>query len=100
MAESGFSTSWAFQKPYEYYSSFEKQPHLCDKFRDIDDEASFLTYLHLLEDAHTRNFVLDFGNEDAWCAVNLEREDIASLLRSPVSIDRSRQKKRLLRNVC
>ncbi|EYE95407.1 uncharacterized protein EURHEDRAFT_412225 [Aspergillus ruber CBS 135680] len=77
------SSSWAFQKPYEYYSSFENQPHLCDKFRDIDDEANFRTYLHLLEDAHTHNFVLDFGNEDAWCAVDLERDDIASLLCSP-----------------
>jgi len=100
MTESGFSTSSAFQKPYEYYSSFDKQPHICDKFCDIDDEANFQTYLHLLEGAHTRNFVLDFGNEDAWCAVNLERDDIASLLRSPVSVDWSRQRLRLVRIVC
>lgn len=94
------SSSWAFQKPYEYYSSFENQPHLCDKFRDIDDEANFRTYLHLLEDAHTHNFVLDFGNEDAWCAVDLERDDIASLLCSPVSADWGRQRTSLVRIAC
>lgn len=45
-----------------------------------------MAYSKLLEEAQTQNFVLDFGNEDAWCAVNLEREDVASLLRYPVSI--------------
>lgn len=78
-------SSWAFQKPHEYYSSFEKRPHLSEKFHDIDDETHFQTYLHLLGNLQTRNFVLDFGNEDAWCGVNLERDDIASLLRSTVS---------------
>lgn len=82
-----FSSPWAFQKPYEYYSGFEKRPHLRNKFRDIDDEANFGAYLQLLENAQTQNFVLDFGNEDAWCAVNLEGDDIASLIRSSVSVD-------------
>ena len=78
-------TSWPSQKPREYYSSFEERPHLCEKFHDIDDETHFKTYLHLLGNLQTQNFVLDFGNEDAWCGVNLEKDDIASLLRSTVS---------------
>ena len=79
-------SSWPFQKPHEYYSSFEKRPHLCEKFHDIDEETHFQSCLHQLGSLQTQNFVLDFGNEDAWCGVNLEREDIASLLRSPVCV--------------
>lgn len=81
-----FTASCVFQRPFEYYSSLERRPHLYDKFHDIDDKAYFMAYSKLLGEAQTQNFVLDFGNEDAWCAVNLEKEDIASLLRSPVSI--------------
>lgn len=80
-----FTSSWAFQKPSEYYSSFGKSPDIREKFHDIDDEAYFKEYLCLLQDARTQNFVLDFGDEDAWCATNLEKEDIESLLRTPVS---------------
>jgi hypothetical protein len=74
----------SFQTPQEYYSSFSKISNFQRKFNDIDDESQFRTYLSYLQDAQTRNFVLDFGNECAWCAVNLDQEDVALLLRSTV----------------
>lgn len=72
--------------PPKYYSSFKARPHLQDAFRNIDEANNLKTYLALLKDAQTRNFVLDFGNDDAWCAVNLDQEDLALLLREPVRL--------------
>ncbi|KAE8368289.1 ADP-ribosylation factor [Aspergillus caelatus] len=79
---SGFPSSHSLQTPKEYYSSFKSNSNLQEKFHNIDDEAQFRAYLGYLQDAQTRNFMLDFGNDDAWCAVDLEAEDIATLLRS------------------
>lgn len=72
------------QSPLEYYRSLSERPHLKDRFHDIDEENHFKTYLRGLQSIDTRNFVLDFGNDDAWCALNLGNEDIATLLRKPV----------------
>ncbi|RHZ46669.1 hypothetical protein CDV55_100792 [Aspergillus turcosus] len=71
------------QNPYEYYASFTSRPALRDKFRDIDDESCFYAYVRRLRDAQTQNFVLDFGNDDAWCAMNLGQEGFGLLLRKP-----------------
>jgi hypothetical protein len=73
------------QSPYEYYASFTSRPTLRDKFRNIDDESCFYAYVRRLRDAQTQNFVMDFGNDDAWCAMNLGQEDFGLLLRKPVS---------------
>ncbi|PYH95975.1 ADP-ribosylation factor [Aspergillus ellipticus CBS 707.79] len=75
--------SLSFQTPQEYYSSFKSRPHLQEKFGDIDDASNLKSYLALLKEPQTRNFVLDFGNDDAWSAVNLDQEDFALLLRKP-----------------
>jgi hypothetical protein len=73
------------QSPYEYYASFTDRPSLQNIFRDIDEESCFNAYNRRLRDSQTQNFVLDFGNEDAWCAMNLSHEDFSLLLRKPVS---------------
>ncbi|KAL4866466.1 hypothetical protein BDV12DRAFT_172845 [Aspergillus spectabilis] len=64
----------------EYYASFPNNPNIFDNFNNIDEGSHFREYLALLRDVRTRNFVLDFGNEDAWCAVNLEQQDLTALL--------------------
>ncbi|KAJ8228442.1 hypothetical protein LV156_007779 [Aspergillus fumigatus] len=74
------------QSPYEYYASFTDRPSLQNIFRDIDEESCFNAYNRRLRDSQTQNFVLDFGNEDAWCAMNLSHEDFSLLLRKPVLI--------------
>lgn len=69
-----------------YYASLSDRPGLSQKFNDIDLEVHFQDYQRLLEEAETQNFVLDFGNDDAWCAVNLDTQDFATLLEKPVSL--------------
>ncbi|OJJ63566.1 hypothetical protein ASPSYDRAFT_141021 [Aspergillus sydowii CBS 593.65] len=64
----------------EYYSSFPNNPNISERFHNIDEVSHFRDSLALLRDAQTRNFVLDFGNEDAWCAVDLETQDLTALL--------------------
>lgn len=78
--------SITFQTPQEYYAGFKSRPNLQKAFCDIDDEINLKAYLKLLKDSQTRNFVLDFGNDDAWCAVNLDQGDVAALLRKPVCV--------------
>lgn len=82
------TTSSSGHTPQDYYSSFTQKPSIQDKFRDIDDASNLKHYRALLQDPQARNFVLDFGNEDAWCAVNLDQEEIALLLRKPVCCQR------------
>lgn len=78
------SASSCSQTAAEYYSSFSNRPGLAQKFNNIDEEVHFRDYQKHLQDAATQNFVLDFGNDDAWCAVNLDEEDFAALLNTPV----------------
>ncbi|KAL5333447.1 hypothetical protein BJX70DRAFT_380873 [Aspergillus crustosus] len=66
--------------PQEYYASFSKNPNILENFSNIDEASHFRGYLALLRDVRTQNFVLDFGNEDAWCAVDLEQQDLTALL--------------------
>ncbi|GAQ10775.1 hypothetical protein ALT_8096 [Aspergillus lentulus] len=80
------SSASSDQNPYEYYASFTDRPTLQGKFRDIDEESCFYAYNRRLRDAQTQNFVLDFGNDDAWCAMNLKQEDFDLLLRKPILI--------------
>lgn len=77
------SASSCSQTAAEYYSSFSNRPGLAQKFNNIDEEVHFRDYQKHLQDAATQNFVLDFGNDDAWCAVNLDEEDFAALLNTP-----------------
>ncbi|CAL5871156.1 uncharacterized protein PFLUO_LOCUS5402 [Penicillium psychrofluorescens] len=70
--------------PQEYYSSLSgDRPSLEEKFHDIDNKTHFYNAMRRLEDPRTRNFVLDFGNEDAWYGANLDTEDIKLLLSRP-----------------
>ena len=72
----------------EYYSSLNghQDGDLGSKFGNIDDAQNFTHYMGLLRDAETTNFVLDFGDKDAWCATNLEEKDVAKLLARPVRV--------------
>lgn len=75
--------------PQEYYARLggdrtSREGSLKDRFHDIDDKAHFVDYMSLLQNPLTENFVLDFGNEDAWCATNLNEDELKLLLRGPV----------------
>ncbi|KAJ6114280.1 hypothetical protein N7486_000058 [Penicillium sp. IBT 16267x] len=72
--------------PKKYYEGIQgHRGPLRDKFNDIDDPAYFRQYMHLLKEPETQNFVLDFGNEDAYCATDLVTEDFRALLSQPRS---------------
>lgn len=71
--------------PQEYYASLQgAQGSLGSKFKDIDDKANFADYMQRLRNPLTRSFVLDFGNEDAYCATDLNTGDFRGLLSEPV----------------
>lgn len=79
------------KSPIEYYAQFaDSCPGLAQKFRDIDQSIYYNESKILLLDPNTQNFVVDFGNDDAWCAVNLEKTEVERLIDSEVSSRSSR----------
>lgn len=88
--ESRQGPSASSQTAAEYYKSIhvnEKSPSFADRFKDIDDAANFEHYQKLLVSTDTQNFVLDFGDDDAWCAVNLDRTEFDALTNETVRLD-------------
>ncbi|KAJ5588563.1 hypothetical protein N7537_011241 [Penicillium hordei] len=69
--------------PQDYYSSFDDEGAFVEKFKNIDDKTQFYTAMRCLEDPLTQNFVLDFGNEEAWCASDLGTNELKLLLSKP-----------------
>ncbi|KAJ5166939.1 uncharacterized protein N7482_005720 [Penicillium canariense] len=68
--------------PQEYYASLNgAQGSLESRFKDIDDKNNFADYMRQLQNSRTRSFVLDFGNDDAFCATDLNTDDFQGLLR-------------------
>ncbi|KAJ5511950.1 Small GTPase superfamily ARF/SAR type [Penicillium expansum] len=69
--------------PQDYYSSLDDEGSLVEKFKNIDDKTQFYTAMRRLADPLTQNFVLDFGNEEAWCASDLGTNELELLLSKP-----------------
>ncbi|KAJ5188430.1 hypothetical protein N7491_004755 [Penicillium cf. griseofulvum] len=69
--------------PQDYYSSLDNGGSLVEKFKNIDDNTQFYTAIRRLKDPLTQNFVLDFGNEEAWCASDLGTSELKLLLSKP-----------------
>lgn len=70
--------------PRDYYSGLDNDGSLAEKFKDIDEKIQFYGAMRRLEDPLTKNFVLDFGNDDAWCASDLDTDELRLLLDKPV----------------
>lgn len=51
--------------------------------RNFDDENSFEQFDREIRDPTSRNFVIDFGDDEAWCGFDFESDSITRLLRSP-----------------
>ncbi|KAJ5883600.1 uncharacterized protein N7473_010486 [Penicillium subrubescens] len=67
--------------PEEYYASLQgAQGSLESKFKNIDDKVHFMDYMQRLKNPLTRSFVLDFGNDVAYCATDLNTGDFRGLL--------------------
>lgn len=65
----------------DYYNSV---PSLAARFVNIDDPHNFQNCQQTLSDCSTRNFVLDFGDQNACCAFNLQTKDFMALMKEQV----------------
>jgi hypothetical protein len=69
----------------ECYPNIPNRPDLGEKFRNIDDPDLFAECREQLVREGTKNFVVDFGSDDARCAIDLEDVDFSALMDVPVS---------------
>ena len=72
------------QTAADYYKSLSSEPTFAGIFSDIDDAHNFRQCQQKLLTSTTRNFVLDFGDQDAWCGFDLEKDEFVSLMKDPV----------------
>ena len=72
------------------YPSSLNNTSLRDKFRDLDDKDQFSACRKHLKNEDAKNFIVDFGTDEAWCAVDLDDSEFSALLGSvclqPLSI--------------
>ncbi|OJD26316.1 hypothetical protein ACJ73_02302 [Blastomyces percursus] len=66
----------------DYYSSITSRPRLWEAFRNLDNAIHFAECRGSLVDESTQNFIVDFGDDEAYAAFDLEEEDFAALLSS------------------
>lgn len=65
-----------------YYEDFEDEEILAS-FRDFDNERNFDLFDRQTRNPRSYNFVVDFGDEDAYCAFDLGSHSISRLLSVP-----------------
>jgi hypothetical protein len=65
-----------------YYSLPAQDPSLNKKFVNIDDYKYFANCNEKLQDVHTKNFVTDIWSDSAWCAVDVDTNEIKALLQA------------------
>lgn len=68
--------------PPDYYSSPAQDAKLETKFLNIDDPKNHGERIKRLGDLGTKNFVTDVWSDSAWCAVDLEADEVKSLLKA------------------
>jgi hypothetical protein len=56
---------------------------LAHAFKNFDDPEIFRNFEQKIRNYNTRNFVINFGDDEAYCAVNLSGNNFTSLLRTP-----------------
>uniref|UniRef100_A0A093VCL7 ADP-ribosylation factor n=1 Tax=Talaromyces marneffei PM1 TaxID=1077442 RepID=A0A093VCL7_TALMA len=90
----------AHQTAAEYYKSLPSQPALAEKFCNIDDAHNFRQCQQTLLNSATRNFVLDFGDQDAWCGFDLQNEEFVSLMKDQALANQYGLSYRLVKMMC
>ena len=51
--------------------------------KDLDNASNLKTVEHAVTNPYTRNFLVDFGDNDAWCAFNLDVDTFSRVLDKP-----------------
>ena len=85
MASQSFADDSSSQLLEEGGINRPKTSDLSDKFQDIDHSDSFTECRARLIHEGTRNFVVDFNNDEARCAIDLEDADFSALMDVSVS---------------
>jgi hypothetical protein len=75
----------AADTPLPSYYGNQKSWRIQEAVRNFDDPSNIGFFTTSVSNARSRNFFVDFGDEEAWCGFDLEAEDYASLLKTPVS---------------
>ncbi|KAF1984675.1 hypothetical protein K402DRAFT_395371 [Aulographum hederae CBS 113979] len=57
-------------------------PEVSHSFRNFDDPDIFSEFDRSVRQVHSKNFVLDFGDDEAWCGFDLGVDSIKSLLKA------------------
>jgi hypothetical protein len=82
------STPAPVEKPPEgktipqYYQDFDS-PELLSKLRDLDDPEKLRDLEHAVTSPYSRNFFVDFGDNEAWAAFDLPVDTYSSILSRP-----------------
>lgn len=68
-------------RPSEYYHQVGEWP-IGEAMKDFDNPENYDELARAVMSARTRNFVLDFDDDHAWCGFDLDSDAVTSLLRS------------------
>jgi hypothetical protein len=71
--------------PPRYYTNLDNDD-ITEGFRNFDDPAHLEYFNSAVLSARSKNFCIDFGDNEAWCAFDLNAAAISRLIKSPVSI--------------
>ncbi|KAL9065662.1 MAG: hypothetical protein Q9157_007401 [Trypethelium eluteriae] len=66
----------------EYYRDIGC-PQLSHALKDLDNKSNLREIEHAVTSPYSRNFFVDFGDDDAWCAFDLDVDTISSILEKP-----------------
>jgi hypothetical protein len=66
----------------EYYRKLDSLD-ISDSIKDFDDAQTLEDFIVKARSAKSRNFIVDFSDDEAWCGFDLEAESYTKLLSSP-----------------
>jgi hypothetical protein len=66
-----------------YYTNLDNDI-INEAIRNFDDPANLEYFSTAVSSARSRNFCIDFGDREAWCAFDLDASAYSSLLKSSV----------------
>jgi len=69
-----------------YYAKLENDL-LSESIRNFDDPANLDYFSTAVSSARSRNFFIDFGDNEAWSAFDLDASAFSKLIKSPVGED-------------
>lgn len=65
----------------DYYQNLDPWS-IGDTIRDFDDPGNFDELNRLVSNPHSRNFIVDFSDDEAWCGFDLDGSSYSALLKA------------------